>query len=74
MLENLIILKTDIESSKALARISPILNEHRTIRNWNIDLEDSDRVLRLQLDTPLSETHFVELLQQFGIQCEPLPN
>ncbi len=70
---NLLILKTNIASRHALEQLSPILDMHRAIEGWSVDLEDSDHILRIQSNADLTEPDVIKMLNWFGYRCEELP-
>ena len=67
---NLLILKTNINSEGHLNEISPHLSSHPSIAKWTVDLEDCDKVLRVET-SHLSESGLIELLSQLGfVACD----
>lgn len=68
----LFILKTDLKTADAVDRIRPVLNLHPEIRNWNVDTEDIDNVMRIESTPTISETDILTLLRQYGVYGEQL--
>jgi len=66
-----LILKTDIRSKKHVKVVAPLLNNHDDISKWNIDLNDVDKVLRIE-SNDIRLTEVVQLIQKAGFHCEEL--
>ncbi len=69
--KKVLILKTSLVSGSEVERISPLLNDDPLIDDWSVDLEDCDKVLRIEC-YGLSETDIVEMLQHAGVKAEEL--
>ena len=72
MLNRIIVLKTDIQTSAEVKRIAPIFDFHQSIDCWSIDTEDVDNVLRIECTDATSESQMIELLKSYGIGCGEL--
>jgi len=70
----LLIFRTDIESKKSVKAIRSLFNDHSNIINWSIDLEDVDKVLRVEAIESLNENDISKLIGLNGFSCEPLPD
>lgn len=70
----LFILKTEIKNRAGLKSISPILNQHPEVNRWTIDLEDIDKVLRIEASEEAKEIEILDLLNTSGIKCDTLPD
>jgi hypothetical protein len=66
-----LILKTNIRYKKNVKAVAPLLNGRNSISRWNIDLEDIDKVLRIESDN-MELTEVVQLIQEAGFHCEEL--
>jgi len=67
----ILVLKTNISSKKQVKTVAPVLNGQESISRWNIDLNDIDKVLRIEAsDIELDEV--VHLIQEAGFYCEEL--
>lgn len=67
--------RTTVTSRWAAERL--LVQLGRTFPGWCIsfDLEDCDRVLRVETTgAPIPDDFIAELLQQCGYGCEPLPD
>jgi hypothetical protein len=67
-----IILKTDIQSEQKLRLLFPILDNHKRIDQWSVDLEDVDKVLRVVPKGNLSEFEVLQLMSDYGFLVEQL--
>ena len=68
----LLIFQTDIKSKKKVKSLKPVLNHHRDIINWSIDLEDIDNVLRIEATSNLLEEEVIDLLKVNGFYIKAL--
>lgn len=50
------------------------MNHHPMIYDWSIDLEDIDKVLRIEAEQTLVEKEVIDLIQDCGYVCEELPD
>jgi hypothetical protein len=69
-----LIFKTDIRTRKKVDTIKPMFDNHATIANWYIDLEDRDRVLKIEANGDLHERDIIDLVSAKGYTCEVLPD
>ena len=70
----LFILKTDIRTKRQLNKIKPALQQSNNITRWSIDLDDVDKVLKVETKVDSQEAEMIELLRSKGINCEELPD
>lgn len=68
----LLIFQTNIASKKKVDLLTPMFNKHTEILNWSVDLEDIDRVLRIEAASSLLESDVIELVQLQGFTIEVL--
>jgi len=64
----ILIFKTDVTSKKKATRVGRLLSSIQTIKQWNIDLEDCDSVLRV-VATRLKPGLVESLLVRAGFNC-----
>ncbi|WP_298520452.1 hypothetical protein [uncultured Kordia sp.] len=57
----ILIFQTDIKSVEKVAMLEPVFNNHADILSWSVDLEDIDKVLRIEANACLTETAVIEL-------------
>jgi len=69
---DVLVFKTDIIGKADSEHVAQILKEDNRIRNWNIDQDDIDNVLRIE-STEMSPTDVIELVKKLGYKCEELP-
>jgi len=67
-----LVFKTDIIGEKDTENLRQILKEDRRIRNWNIDQNDIDNVLRIE-SSKMSPADVIALVKNLGYMCEELP-
>ena len=67
----ILVFKTNVTSKKKVSKLSPLLTSVPAIKRWNVDLEDCDKVLRIE--TTGINTDVVEsLLHTAGFYCREL--
>ena len=69
---NLYIFKTDIEDKEKVKSLKPIFNNNSIVYNWSIDLEDTDKVLKVEAAQGLNERDIINLVSAKGFLCETL--
>ncbi|MDB5154142.1 MAG: hypothetical protein JWR54_2893 [Mucilaginibacter sp.] len=67
----ILVFKTNVTSKKKVSMIAPLLTSFPTIRQWNFDLEDRDKVLRIE-STELNPGSVERLLLTAGFNCQEL--
>ncbi len=70
-MRNVKIFSTDIENTTQVHNISSAICSLFPQSMVTVDLEDCDRVLRVEGDIP-SNAYIIDLLSKFGIRCEVL--
>lgn len=66
------VFKTNVQEMEQSKMIVGKLLEHFPNSTINFDLEDCDKVLRINA-VSISNHHIIELLNSYGYHCEPLP-
>ena len=66
------ILKTNIKSKPAINTLKLLFNTHPDIIRWSIDLEDIDKVLRVETNNMLSQEDIINQVTARGFYCEEL--
>ncbi len=69
---NLLILKTDLETKARVLKALPFLNSIPGVKDWSVDTDDCDNVLRVEAHDSLSEIQLIDLLKRSGIHSEEL--
>jgi hypothetical protein len=67
------VFKTSVKGIKEVGQLKPHLNKLLKDAKWNFDLEDCDKILRIDSLEKRSK-EVVELLQEKGFECEELTN
>ncbi|HZY35809.1 MAG TPA: hypothetical protein VFE53_04130 [Mucilaginibacter sp.] len=67
----ILIFKTDVTSRKKATRVGRLLASVQTIKQWTIDLEDCDKVLRV-VATRVTPGFVESLLMRAGFNCSVL--
>lgn len=60
--------KTNIKCSGCIATVSPYLNEKVGKENWQVDIQDPNKVLTINSETPASE--IISTLEKAGYTGE----
>ena len=71
---NLLIFRTDIKTKEEVKVINNPLTNHPQIDSWSIDMEDIDKVLRIEAQADLAEHEVISLVKTYGFECEVLPD
>jgi hypothetical protein len=65
------VFKTSVKTKKAVKQLSPQLNSLLPFSKWNFDLNDFDKILRIDSPKDVSELT-VKILQKNGFSCVEL--
>jgi len=71
MKKQILVLKTSLVSRLDVEKAGKLFDRLSQIIEWNIDLEDCDRVLRIEC-IGLTEEHIAILLRRIGYKAEKL--
>ncbi|MFA6598357.1 MAG: hypothetical protein WCS69_11580 [Ignavibacteriaceae bacterium] len=63
--------KTNIKCNGCIATVTPFLNGEKRIKEWNVDLQNPDRVLSINTEE-LSAADVTELVKKAGYQAEEI--
>lgn len=67
--------KTNVQNNSQGNRIIRFIHRHYPCYNANFDMEDSDRILRVEsFHESIDNENIVSLMKQFGCTAEPLPD
>ena len=66
-----LVFKTNVRNKKHVTEVAHQLDQFTDISRWNFDLQDKDRILRIETDD-LSPKIIENTLQQAGYYCEEL--
>ena len=67
------VFKTNIQNPKRAEKIAKALSRHFGYQSVAFDLEDCDKILRIEADN-ISNPEVIKLLQELGCQCKVLPD
>lgn len=70
----LLIFKTNISTKQTVETLKALFRHYLLIFDWSIDMEDADRVLRIEATEDLREKEIIQLVRDFGVRCEVLPD
>ena len=65
------VFKTSVKYKKQIKKVAQELNKMKEIQEWNFDLEDCDKILRI-VARNLNSVLICNLLHSLGIYCEEL--
>ena len=70
---DVLIFKTSVASKQEVSRVHPLLTSLAEIKQYNFDLEDCDRILRIKcINGKVSSSCLIELLKNLGFYAEVL--
>lgn len=69
----ILVFKTNLVHHDQIQKISPLLNDHPGIEQWNVDGHDIDNVLRIVTRSPIPPAQVAQLVRDAGFFCEELP-
>ncbi|MDR0794840.1 MAG: hypothetical protein LBE79_02120 [Tannerella sp.] len=70
-MKQILVLKTSLAARSDVEKAAKLLDSHIQIIEWNVDLEDCDRVLRVEC-IGLTEADIVEILNWLGYEADKL--
>ena len=71
IIQEVLIFRTNVNTPKAVEELAPLLNRHLLISKWNFDLEDCDKILRIEAPARISGV-IIKILRSKGFDCEEL--
>jgi copper chaperone len=63
--------QTNVKCGGCVATITPFLNQEKGIANWNVDLENPQRILAVETEE-LSSGEIVDVMKKAGYQASPI--
>ncbi len=67
----ILVFKTNVTTKKKVSKVSALLTSFPSIQQWNVDLDDCDKVLRV-VATDLQPGSVETLLHTAGFNCQEL--
>ncbi|PIQ48212.1 MAG: hypothetical protein COW03_11200 [Cytophagales bacterium CG12_big_fil_rev_8_21_14_0_65_40_12] len=68
----ILVFKTSLMNRKQIQAISPSLNDHPSVLSWSVDLEDWERILRIEATNQSSAHEIAASIKALGFECEEL--
>ncbi len=68
-----LVFETNIRRKQELPQLARLLGAEKRIEQWNVDLDDCSRVLRVEARC-LTPAEVIALLRQAGYTCQELPD
>jgi hypothetical protein len=68
---DILVFATNVADSKAVSKVKPLLTAMPAIEDWNFDLDDCDRILRI-VSNDLCPRKVESTLQTAGFDCYEL--
>lgn len=69
--QTVLVFKTNLNATRDVINIEPILNNITEITGWSVDIDDIDKVLRVEGPATII-TKIIKVLKRAGYQCEEL--
>lgn len=67
------VFRTNLNSLSDIETIAPAMDSSAAILNWSVDIEDIDKVLRIE-SLRENADEIIEVVRLAGYQCEELPD
>jgi hypothetical protein len=64
-----LVFKTDIENHEKLKQIKPVFDHQHSILEWSVDVQDIDKVLRIETKGSMTERKIINLMAKVGVAC-----
>ncbi|ETZ22981.1 heavy-metal-associated domain-containing protein [Pedobacter sp. V48] len=62
--------KTNIKCAGCIATVTPHLNGLNKIDNWEVDIENPDKILKVEADNELKAAEIIGTLEKAGYKAE----
>ena len=67
----ILVFKTNLSEHIHISKVGPFLEMHPGVSKWNVDLKDSDNILRIEA-IDLKGNEIEQILVNAGFSCEEL--
>ena len=64
--------KTNIKCSGCIAKATPFLDKVAGKDNWEVDITNPDKILRIETDEAVSSSDIIKAVTDAGYKAEPL--
>lgn len=62
--------KTNINCNNCIAKVKPFLNQLENIENWQVDINNADKILSVSGEEELNSEEVIEAVQKAGFSIE----
>ena len=62
--------KTNINCNNCIAKVKPFLNQLENIENWQVDINNADKILSVSGEEELNAEEVIEAVQKAGFSIE----
>ncbi len=62
--------KTNINCNNCVAKVKPFLNQIENIENWQVDINNADKILSVSGEEELKAEEVIEAVQKAGFSIE----
>lgn len=62
--------KTNINCNNCIAKVKPFLNQVENIENWQVDINNADKILSVSGEEELTSTEVIEAVLKAGFKIE----
>lgn len=69
----ILVFKTNVSCDTSVEKLRPLLDNFLKNSKWNFDLEDCDKILRVEASKKISNL-VIALLAENGFKCKELPD
>ncbi|WP_431160843.1 hypothetical protein [Flagellimonas beolgyonensis] len=69
---DILVFRTTLKNEKDIKNISKILNHHKQVISWHVDLEDWEKILRLEVTKERFKNEISARIRGLGYQCQEL--
>jgi copper chaperone len=63
--------KTNIKCSGCIAKVTPFLNDEKTIEKWEVDINNPDKILTIESEN-LDEKSIISVIEKAGFIAEAI--
>ncbi|WP_036602772.1 hypothetical protein [Olivibacter sitiensis] len=71
-MEQVFIFKTSVDTRRKVKKVSTLLESMRSVQQWNFNLDDCDKIMRVVTDEDVKPQMIEEMLRMENIFCENL--
>ena len=71
---DVLVFRTNLEQEEQLRGLRPLLDAHPAVRQWNVDRQDVDHVLRVVVLPGTLSEDIIRLVNESVYECEELPD